>query len=158
MYIFPHDPNWKVDFEIASEKLTEVSELEIQLHHIGSTSIQGLSAKKCIDILGVISDFSLGARLIEPFESLGYVYKAEYGIAGRHYFSKVEQPKIHLHVLPQGHEQIGIHLHFKNVMSKRPELVKELNEFKKELSDQFPKEIYQIKKKVFYDNVAKIKL
>ncbi|RBP49225.1 GrpB family protein [Arenicella xantha] len=158
MYIFPHDPLWKNEFEITSKKLLEVADIEIELHHIGSTSIQGLYAKNCIDILGVISDFSLGHTFIEPFKSLGLTYKGEYGIAGRHYFSGRENPKTHLHVLPLGHEQIDTHLHFKNIMSKKPELVKELNELKKALSSQFTKEIYQIKKKVFYDKVSKIEL
>ena len=157
MYIFPPDSFWTNDFDRVSRKLVEVVDSEIKLHHIGSTSVQGLWAKNCIDILGVINDFSLGLTFIEPLKSLGYLYRGENGISARHYFSREGKPKIHLHVLPIGHEQISIHLHFKDIMSKRPDLVKELNELKWELSDQFPKEIYQIKKQVFYDKVRKIK-
>ena len=130
---------------MASLELLGASDVKIKL---GSTSIQGLWAKDCIDILGVVDNSSLGSNCIEPFKRLGYFYKGEYGISGRHYFSRAGKPKIHLHVLPLPHEQVAVHLHFKKVMSESPQLVNEFNDLKRALSSTLPKEIYQLKKKL----------
>ena len=156
MYISPYDASWQSSFEVESQKLRQCSAIEIELIHIGSTSVPNLSAKNCIDILGVIDSFESGFDLVKPLRSLGYNYKGEYGINGRHYFSKTGSPKVHLHICPKGHEQIGLHLHFKEVMSQRPDLVAELNELKKSLADKFPKERYQLEKQPFYEKIGRI--
>lgn len=151
MYIFPHEPSWKHHYKALAQQLLGVADIEF--HHIGSTSIPNLNAKNCIDILGVVEDFEVGRLLIKPFEALGYKYKGEYGIAGRHYFSKAGDTKVHLHVLPVGHEQINMHLHFKDVMTENSGLIEEFNDLKQSLSSQFSKDVYQQKKAVFYEKI-----
>ena len=158
MYILPHNPAWKDIFDSVSRAIREKVSIEIELHHIGSTAINNLSAKNCIDILGVIEDFEVGLTIIKPIEDLGFIYKGEYGIQQRHYFSKPGDPKIHFHICPRGHEQIQRHLHFVKVMRSSPNLIKELNEFKDGLARKFSKEIYQVKKEPFYDKIRAIKL
>ena len=158
MYVFSHNDSWSKTFEEEVARLRSVAKIKIGLHHIGSTSIKGLWAKNCVDILGVIDSFDEGNKLVQSFVDLGYSYKGEYGISGRHYFSKTSDPKIHLHVLPQSHCQISRHFHFQDVMRARPDLIQELNDLKREVSAKYPKDIYQRQKEPFYEKVGKIKL
>ncbi|WP_430615251.1 GrpB family protein [Flavobacterium sp. JP2137] len=70
-----HNPNWSTDFEnIKNELLKLIGNINPKIEHIGSTSIQGLSAKPIIDILiGVNSDKDLEGT-ISPLISSNYVY------------------------------------------------------------------------------------
>ena len=158
MYIVPYKEEWQFIYRSELEKIHKEVSFNLEFHHIGSTAIKGLHAKDCVDILGIIDCFELGKGLIKPLEKLGYIYKGEYGIVERHFFSKPSNPKIHLHVCPIGHEQIERHLKFVTVMSGNKSLIKKLNEFKSKLARQFPKEIYQLKKRAFYEEILATKL
>ena len=158
MYIVPHNPEWKNIYKAESEKILRKLDVDIEFHHIGSTSIDGLSSKDCIDVLGVIENFELGLELVKPFKSLGFIYKGEYGIPRRHYFSKPLNPKMHIHICPKGHEQIKRHLHFVKVMKSDFDLVQELNKVKGKLSSNYSKEIYQLRKKAYYEKILAIEL
>jgi len=50
--IFDSDPQWAVKFNEHAKKNTQaVKNCALQIEHIGSTSVSGLSAKPIIDIL-----------------------------------------------------------------------------------------------------------
>ena len=158
MYIVPHNPQWKNIYKAESEKILRSVDIDIKLIHIGSTAIDGLYSKDCIDILGVIDHVELARKLVIPLEDLGYLYKGEYGIQNRHYFSKALNPKVHLHICPLGHEQIERHLHFVNIMKSSEGLVKELNEVKAKLANNSSKEVYQLQKKSYYEKILAIEI
>ena len=49
--VLPYDPAWKIEFEeIKCEIEKAIGELIICIEHVGSTSVEGLFAKPCIDI------------------------------------------------------------------------------------------------------------
>jgi len=57
--IFDSDPQWAVKFNEHAKKITQaVKNCALQIEHIGSTSVSGLSAKPIIDILLVVKDAS----------------------------------------------------------------------------------------------------
>lgn len=158
MYIFPHKEEWQAIYRSELEKIRKEVSFGLELHHIGSTAIPGLHAKDCVDILGIIESFEFGNGLVKPLENLGFIYKGEFGIAKRHYFSKPSSPKVHLHICPAGHEQIERHLKFVTVMSGNKHLIRKLNDFKSKLAKQFPQEIYQLQKREFYEEILAIEL
>ena len=50
--VLPYDRAWKAAFEaIKSELESAVGDLVIGIEHVGSTSVEGLSAKPCIEEL-----------------------------------------------------------------------------------------------------------
>ena len=58
--VLSYDEKWKYDFEdIKQELLNCVSDLIETVEHVGSTSVEGMSAKPCIDIDAVIKDYSV---------------------------------------------------------------------------------------------------
>jgi GrpB-like predicted nucleotidyltransferase (UPF0157 family) len=155
-YLYPYNPQWHHRYLNEAEVIKQASVIDLDLYHIGSTAIKGMYAKDCIDILGVISSFNEGKKIIKHLESLDYEYRGEYGVKGRHYFSKNQPNKFHLHIFTQSSEEIIKHLHYVNVMSKSPKLVEEFNIIKQKIFKLHPtdKTKYQQQKSSFYEKVA----
>lgn len=66
--IVPYIESWRAEFEkIGSEIKSTVGDLALALHHIGSTSVTGLSAKDVIDIQVTVARFDrvIAERLSE---------------------------------------------------------------------------------------------
>ena len=78
---------WSREFEAEAERIKEIlGDEAIEIYHIGSTSVEGLSAKPIIDIMPVVKDISRIDKLNPAFEALGYECMGEFGIPGRRYF------------------------------------------------------------------------
>ncbi|MDH6308554.1 GrpB-like predicted nucleotidyltransferase (UPF0157 family) [Dysgonomonas sp. PFB1-18] len=77
-----YNPLWKQAFEQIEDELNEiVGFANPQIEHIGSTSVEGLSAKPIIDILiGLKSEDDLD-EITRPLMSKGYVYYEKYNEA-----------------------------------------------------------------------------
>jgi GrpB-like predicted nucleotidyltransferase (UPF0157 family) len=84
----------------------------IALHHIGSTSVPGLCAKEQIDILCIVD--SLTSSLV--LQNIGYVFKGEYNIPLRYFFSKESPSKVNLHVVESDHGFIELNLCFRDYL------------------------------------------
>lgn len=102
----------------------------IKLYHVGSTSVPGLVAKPVIDILCVVSDLEKSKELLLPF----YIFKGEYNVPMRFFFSKYENIKIHLHMVTL--KSIGfieMNLLFRNYLCIHSNTVSEYAELKQQL-------------------------
>ena len=79
----PHDSRWCDDFGQESALIREaLSNVVIEIHHIGSTAIPGIVAKPVIDILAVVTDMTV--LNVKPWlEPLGYQAMGEFGMPGR---------------------------------------------------------------------------
>lgn len=154
MYIYSHKDEWKDEYASESSLILSSYGEGIHLHHIGSTAIEGLFAKDCIDILGVVESLSEVTLRKKSINDLGYRYKGEYGIPGREYFSKSIR-KVHLHIFQAGDPSIRKHLHFVDVMRGNNKLVEDLNKLKKHLHKIYPsdKDSYQREKEHFYNHI-----
>jgi GrpB-like predicted nucleotidyltransferase (UPF0157 family) len=98
-----------------------------------------------------------GIKLDGPIERISLIYKGEYAINRRHCFSKLESPKVSLHLYAKGHLQIERYLHFVMLMRRRQDLAEELSTLKFELSTMFSKEIHQLNKSPFYVRINSMK-
>ena len=66
--VVPYDPRWARLFEECRAALLQVLGPEVlEVHHVGSTSVQGLCAKPILDILVSIPEFDRGVGLSEAF-------------------------------------------------------------------------------------------
>lgn len=155
MYLYKPNKKWPTLFEAQKNELINHASVAIELHHIGSTSVAGLYAKNVLDILGLVESFEASRSLINDFVALGYEYRGEYGIARRHYFVRRTPYVSHLHIHEYGDINALNHLHFKELLSVKPELRQELNDLKIRLHNKFPenKAEYQKEKQPFYDRV-----
>lgn len=141
--VVPYDPQWPKLFE--SEALLIQQALGdncLAVHHIGSTSVPGLSAKPIIDILPVVKDILQVDTATKAMERLGYEAKGEYGIAFRRYFQKGSDVRTHnVHVFEEGDPEISRYLRFRDWMRIHNDDAQAYATLKIELALKFPQDI-----------------
>ena len=137
----PHNPNWQKAFFTAEKILRGQISTNIKFHHIGSTSIVGIHAKPILDILGVVESIEAFDNYRSELESLDFVWKGEYGIAGRRYcvlYDESEEVGLtHLHVFAKSDDEVERHLIFRDYLRATPEASFRYEELKKKLVQSF---------------------
>ena len=64
--VLPYDVAWQSAFEkIKGEIKESIGDLIIGIEHVGRTSVEGMSAKPCIDIDVIIKDYSVFTAVVE---------------------------------------------------------------------------------------------
>lgn len=69
----------------------------IGVEHVGSTSVEGMSAKPCIDIDVIIKDYSAFDIIVSRLEMVGYIYEGNLGIEDREAFKYFNKPHLRTH-------------------------------------------------------------
>ena len=113
----------------------------MNVEHIGSTSIPGLSAKPTIDVLVVVHDINRIDHFNPLFESKGYLAHGEHGIAGRRYFSKKNGTKhlVHVHIYGVTNEyEINRHIAFRDYLIDHQDKAKAYGDLKEDLAVKYP--------------------
>lgn len=143
--VVPYDPEWRSDFEKIKRELdVALGNLALAVEHIGSTSVEGLSAKPCIDIDVVIKDRSHLPEVIERLANIGYIHEGDLGIAGREAFDYKDKPhlaKHHLYVCHASSPELRRHIAFRDYLRANPEAVKKYSRIKEEGAELFPFDI-----------------
>ena len=143
--VLPYDPAWKEQFEqIKAELLSAVGEYVIAVEHVGSTSVEGMSAKPCIDIDMVIEDYSVFDAVAEGLARIGYCHEGDLGIKEREAFGYMDKPhlqKHHLYVCPLQSAELHRHLTFRDFLRTHPEAVRQYGAVKEAAARLFPHDI-----------------
>lgn len=141
--VMPFSERWSLDFEEEAAVLQGIFGAEIvEIHHVGSTSIHGLSAKPIIDIIPVVKDISRIDQYNGNMAAIGYEAKGENGIAGRRYFQKGGDERTHhVHIYANGSPEIDRHLAFRDFLRVNPEKAMAYGNLKEKLAQQFPYDI-----------------
>jgi GrpB-like predicted nucleotidyltransferase (UPF0157 family)/GNAT superfamily N-acetyltransferase len=114
--VVPYNPDWPKMFEVEASRIKNaLGNNFIAIHHIGSTSVPGLSAKPKIDIIAVVKD---GIKSIPSLEKAGFDYKGEWNIPFKYGFTKRDAVKVNLHVYESGHPEIEGNLLFRDYLRK----------------------------------------
>lgn len=135
--VVPYDPSWPQLFiKYAAEINTILGDNCIDVLHIGSTSVPGLSAKPIIDIIPVVKDiFSVNQSALESY---GYVWRGESGMMFRgHGYRYTPEGNVHLHIWEQGHPEIEKHMLFAQHLRKNPEDRKAYEDLKLQLAKKY---------------------
>ena len=91
--VVPPDPAWAEGYRRERALLMPVfGPLLVELHHIGSTAVEGLWAKPILDLMPVVTSLEAVDRLDPELEALGYQCMGEFGIPGRRYFPQGRGP------------------------------------------------------------------
>lgn len=143
--VLPYDVAWKADFEeIRKEIVGAVGDLIIGIEHIGSTSVEGMSAKPCIDIDVVIRDYSIFDAVAARLETIGYFHEGDLGIKDREAFKYSDKPQLkkhHLYVCPQDSEELHRHITFRDFLRSNPDAVRKYSLTKETAARLFPEDI-----------------
>ena len=123
-----YSEKWKEDYKKEEELLKKVlGDRIIEIHHIGSTSIEGLMAKPVIDILIVIDD---------------YENRGPQGVSDRFFFAK--GPEIarshYIHFTYPKSNTYYNQIYFKKYLIEHPEYIKKYCDLKQDLAKKYADE------------------
>lgn len=137
-----YDETWTSAFkEIKKEIESAVGDLIIGIEHVGSTSVEGLSAKPIIDIDIIIKDYSIFDAVVNKLNTIGYIHEGNLGIKDREAFKYSDKPHLqrhHLYVCPQQSEELHRHITFRDFLRSNPEAVKRYGAVKEKAAQLFP--------------------
>ncbi len=143
--LVPYDPAWPDWFEREAAELRDVlGDIALDVHHIGSTSVPGLTAKPVMDMIPVIESLAAIDARRPQIEAAGYAWRGELGIARRRYLTRGhEGPQdLHAHCFAAGDPQIARHLLFRDVLRTDECVTAEYVALKLALRDRFPNHGY----------------
>ena len=137
-----YDKSWKQWFEVLRERIgSALGDVALRIEHVGSTSIEGLSAKPIIDIDVVIKDSSYLNEAIKRLAVIGYEHEGNLGVTGREAFSyngSQPQPSHHLYVCPEDSPELTRHIAFRDWLRAHPVQAEKYSEIKKKGARLFP--------------------
>ncbi len=127
--------------QIEAELADALGNMAIGIEHVGSTSVQGLSAKPIIDIDVVIKDYTVFESVVCALERIGYRHEGNLGIVGREAFKydgKEHLKKHHLYVCPEDSPELKRHIAFRDYLRTHPDAVLEYSHIKEEGAKLYP--------------------
>ena len=143
--VLPYDKAWNSAFEdIKKEIENALGGLIIGVEHVGSTSVEGMPAKPCIDLDVIISDYSLFDAVVKKLAAIGYIHEGDLGIKDREAFKYSDKPHLmthHLYVCPQYSEELRRHITFRDFLRTNPEAVRQYSQVKETAARLFPDDI-----------------
>lgn len=142
--VVKYDKEWPMLYEKEANKIKKILNDElVQIYHIGSTSVENLSAKPIIDIMVVVKDINKVDNYNKNFIALGYEAKGEYGIPGRRYFRKGTEIRTHhVHIFEESNRlDIERHLAVRDYLRSHPDMALEYGELKTKLALNYPNDI-----------------
>lgn len=113
--IVDYDPVWPQLFAREDTRIrAALGERAVLLEHAGSTSVPGLAAKPCIDIVLVVPDSADEPAFVPALEAAGYALVIREPQWFEHRVFKGPDTNINLHVFSPGCEEVGRMLRFRD--------------------------------------------
>jgi GrpB-like predicted nucleotidyltransferase (UPF0157 family) len=143
--VLPYDVEWQLAFEkIKSEIEEAIGDLILGIEHVGSTSVEGMSAKPCIDMDVVIGDYTVFETVVRRLAAIGYIHEGDLGIKDREAFCYSGKPhllKHHLYVCPQYSAELHRHMEFRDFLRRSPDAVRKYSAVKEMAARLFSDDI-----------------
>ncbi len=155
----PHNPSWAAAFEAERLAMESVDEGWFKaIHHVGSTSIPGIVTKPIIDILVGLYRDADGPACAGAMKNLGYDYRGDGGISGRHYYRKGSPHTHHVHMWVESNPEYQRHLRFCDYLRRHPDEARAYEALKKELAVRFRSDTmsYSLAKNEFCQRVERL--
>ena len=143
--VMPYDKAWESAFEDIKEEIeSALGDLIICIEHVGSTSVEGMSAKPCIDLDVVIKDYSVFDTVVAKLAIIGYIHEGDLGIKDREAFKYSNKPHLmlhHLYVCSRDSEELRRHITFRDYLRSDSEAVKRYSMVKEKAAELCPNDI-----------------
>ncbi|MCF6777542.1 GrpB family protein [Thiotrichales bacterium 19X7-9] len=138
-----HNDQWQEAFQAEADRIKKILGSHcLDIHHIGSTAIQKISAKPIIDMMPVVDDLSKIDQLNNQFEKLGYQVMGEFGIPNRRYYWKSKEKRTHhIHLFEKDNPHISRHLAFRDFLNQNLDYAKAYELIKTNLANAFSQDI-----------------
>lgn len=143
--VLPYDPKWALDFQKIKDEIEDAAgHLILGVEHVGSTAVEGMSAKPCIDLDVIVSDEAMLPAVIRGLAAIGYIHEGDLGIKGREAFKYTDKPHLqthHLYVCLRDSEELHRHLTFRDYLRSHPEAVAAYSQVKEAAARLYPDDI-----------------
>jgi GrpB-like predicted nucleotidyltransferase (UPF0157 family) len=135
--IVDYDPVWPVLFEREAARMwPTLGDRALVIEHVGSTSVPGLAAKPCIDMLLVVPDSADEPAYVPAMEAVGYVLRIREPDWYEHRVFKGPDTNVNLHVFSPGCPEIERMLGFRDWLRSHPDDRELYERTKRELAGQ----------------------
>ena len=95
--IIPYQSDWPKKFQVEKENLQKVfGDTALEIEHIGSTSIEGLSSKPIIDIVVMVENHENANYFTESLSKIGYKFHSS--STERLFYTKADPIEYHLSI------------------------------------------------------------
>lgn len=138
--IVPYNSKWQDLYVHEAARIQEALGGRLcTIHHIGSTSINQMSAKPIIDLLLECENLDSVKLLAEKLNALGYPAMRRHVVPHRSYFMRKsdEEVDFHLHIRERGDPQIRRHINFRDYLSEHPHEAQAYAFLKTNLASQY---------------------
>lgn len=138
--LHPYDPKWKCEYEKEKDALNKILKgKKYRIEHVGSTSIEGLSAKPIIDIAIGTYDIETVIEIADVLEKEGYETENSLDTKGEIFAAKGEKEfRTHyIHIQKIGSTYWNNFMYFKTYLLDHKETIKEYEELKQKLSVEY---------------------
>lgn len=159
--VVPYTLEWKFEFEKIKAMIKNyIGDLIISIEHVGSTSVEGLSAKPIIDIDVVMDTYDVLPMIKRRLEQAGFEHEGNLGKEGREAFRRNfddEFMKYHLYVCPKDGQGYLEHIAFRDYLRSNDTARREYESLKISLGHTFKDDIdsYVNGKTQFVDSILK---
>lgn len=161
--LVPYHPQWPMMAQAEIDKIKSVFPVDamVDIQHVGSTAIVGLSAKPILDIqIAVPSLETVKLMAVPVLQKLGYDYWANNPDPKRMFFVKGMPPygekrTHHVHIFEQDSEHWCNKLVFRDYLRLHPDVAKEYEQLKMKLAQEhlYDREKYTDEKSDFVHKV-----
>ncbi len=131
-----YDPAWPDMFRQQAGRIhAALGDRARGIEHVGSTSVPGLIAKPCIDILLTVADAGDDDAYVPDLQQAGYVLRHREVLHGEpHRVFKSPDMNVNLHVLSYGSAETARMLGFRDWLRSHPEDAERYANAKRELA------------------------
>lgn len=154
-----YNPEWKNSFEVEKNNLIKIfKEIALKIEHVGSTSIEGLSAKPIIDMMVIIKSFSDFENVRNYFEKEPYSIKLDSPEDEILIRKGDESNRTHfIHVVELGSDRQINTLLFRDYLRENKDALLEYEKLKKELAIKYAddRKMYTASKNDFIQGILK---
>ena len=155
-----YNPNWKKVFKEEKGTLSKIlGDVAIEIEHIGSTSIEGLSAKPIIDIAVAINNLKDFEKIRSLFENEPYSIKKDSNCDEILVRKGTEENRTHfIHIMELNSKRYKDTILFRDYLRNHKNVLKEYEKLKKELASKYAnnRKLYTSSKNDFIQEVIKM--
>lgn len=116
-----YDESWADAFVREHDRIAQaLGELTTGIEHIGSTAVHAMRSKPLIDVMVGLARIEDHAPCVPRLEAIGYEYKGEFGLPGRHFFVLGDPTTHHVHLVVKDGHFWRLNLHFRDLLRSNP--------------------------------------
>lgn len=155
--IVEYEPRWATTYQQEKEIINVALKQEIiDIQHIGSTSVPGLSAKPIIDILIAVNKLASAENYSFQLQKIGYQYIYYTENVDRLFFRKGTPRSHHVHIVEYDRWTYWRHILFRDYLVAHPETAQQYEQLKREMAIKFKadRDAYTDSKTAFIQSIV----